>query len=114
MPQVPDDQLSIKDRGWVSLKQFAKVANVTYMTARRWANLEMIRTKKVGGITRIYEDELARFLRDGTLAPNKEKHQAEKNYRAKYQPGSPARKDAQPQSQSQNQNGNLPKGSGTS
>jgi len=63
----------VKSRGWVSLRDFCKIADITYPTALRWTKLEMIRFTQVGGIKRIYEEEIARFIKEGTLPPNPEK-----------------------------------------
>jgi len=83
--------LVIKDRGWVSLREFAKIANVTYMTARRWAILEIIKATPVGGQFRVYEDEIRHFLQFGTRRPNPEKHAVwtakRKEYSARSIPG---------------------------
>jgi hypothetical protein len=91
--------LVIKDRGWVSLREFAKIANVTYMTARRWALLEIIRATPVGGQFRVYEDELRHFLQHGTRPGNPEKKaawtQKRKEYVANYIPGMGRRRKGQ-------------------
>src|SRR3954468_10953212 len=73
-----------RDRGWVSLRDFCKIADVTYPTALRWCKLDMINFVQVGGVKRIYEEELARFIQHGTLKADPEKRQAEKDKRAEY------------------------------
>jgi len=75
----------LKNRGWVTLRDFAKIADVTYVTVLRWVKLEMINVKQNGGFKRVYQDEIARYLRDGTLPPNPEKLAADKAKRAEYQ-----------------------------
>lgn len=78
----------LKTRGWVSLRGFCGVADITYPTALRWAKLGMIQFTQVGGQKRIYEDEIARFLQFGTLPPNPEAQKAERDKReAKQQHG---------------------------
>lgn len=80
----PNDLSNIKARGWVSLRDFLKIADITYPTALRWCKLGMINYTQVGGTKRIYEEEIARFLREGTLKPNPEKFEAEKAKREEY------------------------------
>jgi hypothetical protein len=83
-PRLPPIK-SLKDRGWVSLRTFASnVADITYPTALRWCRLEMINFVQVGGTKRIYEEEIARFIREGTLKPHPEKLAQEKAKREEY------------------------------
>jgi len=83
-PRTKNTLAGLRDRGWVSLRDFTKIADITYQTALRWARLEMINFKQVGGTKRIYEEEIARFLKEGTLQPNAEKLAAEKEKREEY------------------------------
>jgi len=46
--------------------------------------MEMLNYVQVGGVKRIYEEEIVRFLQFGTLPPNKEKLAAEKAKREEY------------------------------
>lgn len=54
-------------RGWVSLRQFARLIDVSYPTACRMRDRGDFRVVKVGGIYRIAFDEIRRFLRDGNI-----------------------------------------------
>lgn len=64
---------TFKVMGWVSLKDFcSKIADVSYQTGLIWCKQERIKFVQVGGMRRIYEDEIRRFLREGTLPPNEE------------------------------------------
>lgn len=56
---------SLLSRGWVSLRQFAKIIGVSYPTAQRMKNNGDVKVVKVGGVHRVYSDEVKRFLRDG-------------------------------------------------
>lgn len=62
-----------KDRGWISLRQFAELREVTYHTVLRWVFEERVHVIQVGGQKRIYEDEIAYQLTNGTRPPNPEK-----------------------------------------
>lgn len=55
----------LSTRGWVSLRQFALLTDVSYPTAVRLADEGKVKTYKVGGIRRVDADELARFLKEG-------------------------------------------------
>lgn len=75
----------VKERGWVTLRTFARsVAEISYPTGLRWCKLEMITYIQVGGTKRIYEEEIVRFLKEGTHPPNPEKLAAEKAKREEY------------------------------
>jgi hypothetical protein len=86
--QGPDQQTTLveaaKERGWVTLRQFTEVADITYMTALRWCKLGMINYVQVGGQRRIYEEELARFLAYGTLPADPKAFAEEKQRRLVY------------------------------
>lgn len=75
----------IHGRGWVSLREFLKIADVTYPTALRWCHLGMIKYTQVGGVKRVFQEEIARFLREGTLPPDKVALANEKQKRIGYQ-----------------------------
>jgi hypothetical protein len=60
-------------RGWLSLREFCYIADITYPTGLRWCKLDMIKYIQVGGIKRVYEEEIVRFLQSGTLEANPEK-----------------------------------------
>ena len=91
----PKSLQNTKKRGWVSLRQFAQVADISYPTALRWCRLKMIVWEPHGGTKRVYQDELARYLREGTLPPDPEELAKEKAKREDYkQNGILQRKDA--------------------
>lgn len=52
-------------RNWVSLRQFAVVAEKSYPVCLKLVKAGQVRAIKVGGTYRIYEDEVRRFLREG-------------------------------------------------
>lgn len=58
--QVCVDELL--SRGYLSLSKFAKLADISYPTAYKYYKDKTIVTLKVGGIIRVYEDEIRRFL----------------------------------------------------
>lgn len=72
-PQAQPTLSGIRERGWVTLKDFAVIADVSYYTVLHWARTEQIRTFQAGHKMRVYEEEIARFLRHGTLPGNPEK-----------------------------------------
>lgn len=55
----------LSTRGWVSLRQFATLAGVSYPTALRLAEKGEVKTVRVGAIRRVNADELHRFLKEG-------------------------------------------------
>jgi hypothetical protein len=76
---MADNPLEVlQRRGWVTLRDFSKIANVSYPTVNRWARLEMVRFVQVGGQKRVYEEEIRRFLEFGTLPGSPDKLAAEK------------------------------------
>ena len=52
----------LTNRGWVSLQQTARIAGVSYQTILNIRKRGEIKPVKVGGMYRVYEDELIRFL----------------------------------------------------
>ncbi len=58
---------ALSARGWVSLRQFAVLSGVSYPTACAMRDRKDIKVVPVGGIYRIYADELKRFLEEGNL-----------------------------------------------
>ncbi len=62
-----NDLAALATRGWVSLRQFANIAGVSYPTVCRMRDRGNIQTTQVGGIFRVNADEVKRFLRDGNL-----------------------------------------------
>ncbi len=63
--KVRSDLLVLTQRGWVSLPQVARIAGVSYQTILAIKDRGEIHPIKVGGIYRVYEDELTRFLVHG-------------------------------------------------
>jgi len=55
-------------RGWVSLRQFATLIGVSYPTACRMRDRQEVNAVKVGGIYRVYSDEVQRFMSHGNLS----------------------------------------------
>jgi predicted site-specific integrase-resolvase len=75
----------MRDRGWVTLREFCKIADITYPTALRWAKLKQIAYVQVGGVKRVYEEEIARFIQQGTLKADPEARAELKAKREEYQ-----------------------------
>ncbi len=55
----------LTNRGWVSLQQAGRIAGVSYQTMLNIRKRGEIKPVKVGGMYRVYEDELIRFLIQG-------------------------------------------------
>lgn len=62
------DLAKLLSRGWVSLNQFAKIIGVAYPTAQRMVKRGEVNVTPVGGVNRIYTDEVKRFLKEGNAA----------------------------------------------
>lgn len=56
---------ALASRGWVSLRQFAKIIDISYPTAMRMKDSGKVSTIRVGGIHRVYSTEVKRFLEEG-------------------------------------------------
>ena len=54
-------------KGFTSLAGFAKIAGVSYPTALKMAKKGQVQTIKVGGINRVYSEEVTRFFKEGNL-----------------------------------------------
>lgn len=67
--------------GWVSLRQFAHLIKVTYPTAKNMADKKQVRTLPVGGIRRVYRDEVMRCMREGNHATDSTAKQLPKEIR---------------------------------
>ncbi len=52
-------------RGYVSLNQFARLVGVSYPTALKMRDRGDVKTVPVGGVFRVYNDEIQRFLEKG-------------------------------------------------
>jgi excisionase family DNA binding protein len=59
----------LAQRGWISLRQFADLADISYPTARKLRDEGKIDYVMVGDQCRIYAEEVERFLRHGNLPP---------------------------------------------
>lgn len=57
----------LASRGWTSLLGFSKIADVSYPTAMAMAKRGEVRVTQVGGVRRVYADEVQRFLREGNV-----------------------------------------------
>jgi len=55
----------LAQQGYVSLNGFAKIAGVSYPTALKMRDRGDVRVVKVGGVYRIYAEEVRRFLKEG-------------------------------------------------
>lgn len=81
------DLSQIKTEGWVSLRQFLQIANITYPTGRRWVKWKMIKSVRRGHTICIMASEIKRFLEEGTLPPDESiagpDREREKKYRDK-------------------------------
>ena len=65
LPKDSQNIAALLSRGYVSLNQFAKIIEVSYPTAMRMVDRGEIKVIQVGGIKRIYTDEVKRFLNEG-------------------------------------------------
>lgn len=57
----------LASQGWVSLRQFAFLINVSYPTALAIKKRGEVKVVPVGGINRVYAKEVERFLIEGNL-----------------------------------------------
>lgn len=64
-------------RGYVSLNKFAKIIGVAYPTAVRLVKRGDVLAVRVGGINRVYADEIQRFMEEGNA--NKTVRAGDKN-----------------------------------
>ncbi len=62
-----EELAKLASRGWVSLRQFSHIAGVSYITACKMRDRGNITVIQVGGIYRVYVDEVKRFLKEGNL-----------------------------------------------
>ncbi len=59
--------LALATRGWVSLNKFAVLIGVSYPTVLKMRDRGDVRCIKVGGIYRVYQAEVERYLREGNV-----------------------------------------------
>ncbi len=59
----------LASRGWVSLNECAKIIDVSYPTMLSMKNRGEVRAIKVGGIFRVYQEEMIRLLTRGNYVP---------------------------------------------
>ncbi|KKL66143.1 hypothetical protein LCGC14_2147920 [marine sediment metagenome] len=57
--------LALATRGWVSLNKFAVLIGVSYPTVLKMRDRGDVRCVKVGGINRVYQAEVQRYLKEG-------------------------------------------------
>ena len=69
VPNNRNPYAQLRSKGWITLREFALIAGVSYPTALRWAKMRMIRFNQVGGHKRVYTEEVERFKLHGTLPP---------------------------------------------
>lgn len=65
MSDPAKDIAKLATRGWTSLNGFAKIIGVTYPTALAMRNRGQVNCVQVGGVFRVYDDEVKRFLHQG-------------------------------------------------
>lgn len=63
MPKESDELAKLFSQGWVSLLKFSKLVGVSYPTAVRMIKRGDVIGVRVGGVTRIYMDEVRRFMK---------------------------------------------------
>lgn len=56
---------ALNTRGWISLRQFAALIDVSYPTGLAMVNRGSVNAIRVGGIWRIYAIEVKRFQHEG-------------------------------------------------
>lgn len=64
-----DPWTHLEKHRWVSLRQFAQIIGVSYPTALKLHRSGKVSVLDVGGIHRVYEPEVMRFLQEGNQAP---------------------------------------------
>lgn len=57
---------SLSKRGWVSVNQFAVLIGVSYPTILRMRDRGDFKSIQIGGVYRVYQDEVSRFLEKGS------------------------------------------------
>jgi hypothetical protein len=62
-------------RGWVSVRQFAALMEKDYRVCLKWIRQERVRSVRVGGQIRIFEDEVRYILENGTRPPKSVDHE---------------------------------------
>lgn len=60
-------QVKLAREGWVSLSGFAEVVGISYPTALKLANQGKVVITPVGGVKRVYQEEVLRFMREGNF-----------------------------------------------
>lgn len=55
----------LASRGWLSLSQFGKLIGVTYPTVFKMRKEGKVIATRVGGVWRVYTDEIQRFQKHG-------------------------------------------------
>ncbi len=67
LSHIPTSKAAIllAENGWLSLSMFAKLIAVSYPTAFRMHKTGKVITVTVGGIHRVYAEEIKRFLKQG-------------------------------------------------
>lgn len=66
MPSKASNTVAQLSAGWVSLNKAAKLLGISYPTATRLRQQGRIKTIRIGGVFRVYADELRRIMREGT------------------------------------------------
>lgn len=62
---ITTDIAQLSARGWVSLNQFSRIVGISYPTAVKLVKQNAVKTVRIGGINRIYAEELQRFMNHG-------------------------------------------------
>lgn len=55
----------LRQRGWVSLRQFAALIGVSYPTVLKMRKRDEVIAQRVGGTWRVYTGEVRRFMLEG-------------------------------------------------
>ena len=66
MPSKASNLATQLSAGWVSLSKASKLIGISYPTAVRLRQQGRIRTIRIGGVFRVYTDEIKRIMREGT------------------------------------------------
>lgn len=66
MPSKACNTAARLSAGWVSLNRAAKLLGISYPTATRLRQQGRIKTLRIGGVFRVYADEIQRIMREGT------------------------------------------------
>jgi hypothetical protein len=69
LPSNPVLLDELAEKGWLSLNKFAQLISVTYPTAMKMVKRGNVIVIPVGGVNRVMQDEVLRYLKHGNTRP---------------------------------------------